>query len=1142
MNSNSFLAPFFFRILVLIVFYFAANPKVHSQTLGPMEESFNLFPWTSQPISNPTKINGPVFKDWTRSSSDSVNFSWELYSGGTNSPFNTGPKGGNPDFSGNYFAIKSDPAISGLQTASLITPTVNVSFVPDPHFEFYYHIHGPCVPDLIVEIDDGSGWQQVFQTSGSSQNSQSEIYKRFKLDLSGFGNFVKARFRANLNSPCGGIIAIDDVSFKTIPCDKVDNVSAKILANYDLQLNWSPVGNANTYSVFLVPQSIPNAGPSNQFIASIGTDTSALISNLPLGECYDVYIKTNCPNLIFSNYSNPIETCIPDCQPQSIPYFNNLSHWPANCWKARESHGFENTNGFTTLKGEELIRSRNSFPTPTISYIKSPWIQMDNRKCNLKFKWTRLISFPQDTLKVFARFFGDPNELEIFNINGANFTDSNSSAANPIGVEQLIPLDSSLFSGKLVEFTIYVERGFNHNIDLYLTNFSIEPLAQFDVDLVTAEFIGNTICSGANDSILIHLCNKSDSTLNLLTKPLNISYKINGPVNSLGSEILSHGIIAPNDTIAVLLDGIDRTKAGIYNFEYLAIETNNYNELPSNDSLFLVQNNESIVGTLELEPNQIAIVTDTFSQVPIKANSSIFTNGDFVITEICQSKQEADAPIGGWPSYLSADRFIEVSGKPGLEILTIYMEVWSETGLIQQRYFSGLTKPLGPNGTAIIGLEVSVNDSPTNYYYSFATQTSAISSNTGIGYILKKSPTEIVDAVGYSGPNNPYVFPAAANVPPHIWQGSIPSAANSTGIRLEGLDKDNGANWVLASLSDQTPNVLNPGVDTNGVAVAHGSFNWSHQNNHYSNKIDTLVGPFSRRGVYHYVGNYSNYCGNFIDSVTVFANLIDSNCLGAHTVISNETCTSIRLIWPNGPVHTQAAFGPVGFIPGLNQGMIKDTIVFSDTLIFDGLDPGGVNIVWVRYICGADTSAWKGPYNGSIRNGPLPKPRFSISHKNIGNQIQITVDAGASFNANEFYWEFGDGGPTGTGVIDSILLSQNEIIRIKLIAKNGCGMDSVTLFSLINISLDEGGSNNLQFDLYPNPTTGLINLNLNSQTGGDLKASIIDVNGKFLLSENLFLAKGSNSYSMDLYGYPKGLYFLVLQSDNGVWKRKVLVR
>src|SRR5690606_15132934 len=125
--------------------------------------------------------------------------------------------------------------------------------------------------------------------------------------------------------------------------------------------------------------------------------------------------------------------------------------------------------------------------------------------------------------------------------------------------------------------------------------------------------------------------------------------------------------------------------------------------------------------------------------VELTARSPLFPYGPF-ITEVAHFKTTNGAPSGGWPGYLLADDYIEITGVPNSDLAGITLEQWTTTMVSSYTFPTGTV--LGPNGTAVIavGQMGSSTESPSDYYYhGNGSYTGSFGSTTTAGRILRDS-------------------------------------------------------------------------------------------------------------------------------------------------------------------------------------------------------------------------------------------------------------------------------------------------------------------------------------------------------------------------------------------------------------------
>jgi hypothetical protein len=88
------------------------------------------------------------------------------------------------------------------------------------------------------------------------------------------------------------------------------------------------------------------------------------------------------------------------------------------------------------------------------------------------------------------------------------------------------------------------------------------------------------------------------------------------------------------------------------------------------------------------------------------------------------------------------------------------------------------------------------------------------------------------------------------------------------------------------------------------------------------------------------------------------------------------------------------------------------------------------------------------------------------------------------------------------------------------------------------VSVPENMVSQSSFEVYPNPSTGIINLKLNGKSSENSMISIFDVSGRKVFEEEV---TSSNS-SLDLSALTKGNYMLKLQSKGVESVEKIVLR
>ena len=81
-----------------------------------------------------------------------------------------------------------------------------------------------------------------------------------------------------------------------------------------------------------------------------------------------------------------------------------------------------------------------------------------------------------------------------------------------------------------------------------------------------------------------------------------------------------------------------------------------------------------------------------------------------------------------------------------------------------------------------------------------------------------------------------------------------------------------------------------------------------------------------------------------------------------------------------------------------------------------------------------------------------------------------------------------------------------------------------------------------EINVYPNPATSFLNVEVISDEAQQFNASVVDMMGKTVYVDQLNHAGGTGMYKIDVNNLAKGVYFLHLNSENGSTVQKIVIR
>ncbi len=190
------------------------------------------------------------------------------------------------------------------------------------------------------------------------------------------------------------------------------------------------------------------------------------------------------------------------------------------------------------------------------------------------------------------------------------------------------------------------------------------------------------------------------------------------------------------------------------------------------------------------------------------------------------------------------------------------------------------------------------------------------------------------------------------------------------------------------------------------------------------------------------------------------------------------------------------------------------------------------------------------PQPVTITEYPVPFADFSYTNSNL----QVTF-INKSVNAGSYQWNLDDN-LFSTEINPVHNYTAYGEYNVTLIAhSNYCG--SNTVIKLITLTeSDTSGTitgfdkeimdtraGELNFNIYPNPTSGIINIEVKGLNPGDIRIEIVNMAGQKILSKKFssdINIQGKTVYQIDMKTYVNGVYYLLLNCG-GITKTQTIV-
>ena len=152
------------------------------------------------------------------------------------------------------------------------------------------------------------------------------------------------------------------------------------------------------------------------------------------------------------------------------------------------------------------------------------------------------------------------------------------------------------------------------------------------------------------------------------------------------------------------------------------------------------------------------------------------------------------------------------------------------------------------------------------------------------------------------------------------------------------------------------------------------------------------------------------------------------------------------------------------------------------------------------------------------------------SVSNTGEEVTFSATSGFS----SYNWSTG-------ATTESITVSNFGTYSVTATDANGCTQEAVA--QLLNATgMEDLGSMDISFNIYPNPNTGTFNISYEIDHNQILDIEIINTQGKQIFSTTLQGVKGSNLQTLNLSNIASGVYMVnILTGQGEVIREKFLV-
>ncbi len=196
--------------------------------------------------------------------------------------------------------------------------------------------------------------------------------------------------------------------------------------------------------------------------------------------------------------------------------------------------------------------------------------------------------------------------------------------------------------------------------------------------------------------------------------------------------------------------------------------------------------------------------------------------------------------------------------------------------------------------------------------------------------------------------------------------------------------------------------------------------------------------------------------------------------------------------------------------------------------IFDNLSAGSHTILVV------DSSGCNGSLTRNIYNPSPISATTSIVNELEGNDGMIILNPSGGTAPFTYSWT----GPSGfTASTKDIFNIAAGLYTVTITDSKGCEfiLTDIEIFNVLNINKNKL----IAFELYPNPTDGIINIVFNHNLSNEfISITVYDISGRKIQSNEF--EQNNHFYTIDLSELSSGTYFISIQNENQILTQKVV--
>jgi plastocyanin len=343
--------------------------------------------------------------------------------------------------------------------------------------------------------------------------------------------------------------------------------------------------------------------------------------------------------------------------------------------------------------------------------------------------------------------------------------------------------------------------------------------------------------------------------------------------------------------------------------------------------------------------------------------------------------------------------------------------------------------------------------------------------------------------------------------------------------------------------------------DPNATVDDGSCWGWAGCTDSMASNYNSMANCDDGSCTYPSVCNEDAPTGLFVDGIIHSRAVINWDNMNSSTCTVDQYRIRYRVAGTSGWTNKTMG-GPLGSCTWGNQRIDKLLLGLTGATTYE--------YQMKAWYCGGGASSWTSLHNFTTADNcpnvgnlaaygtTTTKATFTWDDSNGPYEfvrLKSRVDSISNASGSDWFQIGGAGVSYGTYTKDKNGLVPGETYRGQARSycdPNGGAWKSVTWTSLVYwtqpVVRVEGGTAIANLAIYPNPSRDVFNITFRSEAVQDLKVRVLNVVGEVIISEDLDQFIGEYTKQINLHENAKGIYFLEIETNDGVVNKKLILQ